>query len=54
MCKCCGKGHADKHVDLKEIKLLEKINAYRGEPGALIPVLQEAQEIYGYLPQGDH
>jgi len=51
MCKCCGKGHADKHVDLKEIKLLEKINAYRGEPGALIPVLQEAQEIYGYLPQ---
>lgn len=23
---------------------------YRGQPGALIPLLQEAQEIYGYLP----
>lgn len=24
---------------------------YRGQPGATIPLLQEAQEIYGYLPQ---
>lgn len=23
---------------------------YQGQPGALIPVLQKAQEIYGYLP----
>ncbi len=26
------------------------IEAYRGEPGALMPVLQQAQDIYGYLP----
>ena len=25
---------------------------HQGEDGALIPVLQEAQEIYGYLPEG--
>jgi NADH:ubiquinone oxidoreductase subunit E len=24
---------------------------YRGQEGALIPVLQDAQEIYGYLPE---
>jgi NADH:ubiquinone oxidoreductase subunit E len=25
--------------------------AYRGQPGALIPVLQKAQSFYGYLPK---
>jgi NADH:ubiquinone oxidoreductase subunit E len=29
----------------------EVLNHYRGERGALIPVLQEAQSIYGYLPE---
>jgi NADH:ubiquinone oxidoreductase subunit E len=32
----------------------EKLNAsiakHRDEPGAIIPILQEAQDIYGYLP----
>ncbi|MCK5119470.1 MAG: NAD(P)H-dependent oxidoreductase subunit E [Candidatus Latescibacteria bacterium] len=27
------------------------IAAYRGKPGALIPVLHEAQEVFGYLPK---
>ena len=31
-------------------KLLSCIQAHRGEPGALMPVLHEAQNIYGYLP----
>ncbi len=31
-------------------KLEEVIAAHKGEPGSLIPVLQKAQEIYGYLP----
>lgn len=31
-------------------KLDEIIKRYRGKPGALIPVLQEAQELIGYLP----
>lgn len=33
-----------------EERLLEVINAHRNEKGALIPILQEAQAIYGYLP----
>lgn len=31
-------------------KLDEIIRRYRGKPGALIPVLQEAQDLVGYLP----
>lgn len=31
-------------------KLLKTIEAHRGEAGALMPVLHEAQNIYGYLP----
>ncbi len=31
-------------------KLNEIIEKYKNQPGATIPVLQEAQNIYGYLP----
>ncbi len=34
----------------QEEQLVAVIEKYRGTPGALMPVLQEAQEIYGYLP----
>lgn len=34
----------------QEQKLNEVIEKYKGTKGALIPVLHEAQEIYGYLP----
>ena len=34
----------------QETKLNEAIAAHRDVPGALMPVLQKAQEIYGYLP----
>ncbi len=34
----------------KEKKLDEIIEKYRDTRGALIPVLHEAQEVYGYLP----
>lgn len=37
-------------VDEKEQKLQEIIEKYRNSKGALIPVLHEAQEVYGYLP----
>ena len=37
-------------VDEKEQKLQEVIEKYKDSKGALIPVLHEAQEIYGYLP----
>ena len=41
---CCG------CVDEKEKQLHEVIEKYKDTRGALIPVLHEAQEIYGYLP----
>ena len=34
----------------QEAKLIEVINRYKDIDGSLIPVLHEAQEIYGYLP----
>lgn len=34
----------------QESKLMEIIAAHKGQKGATIPVLHEAQEIYGYLP----
>ena len=34
----------------QEARLDEVISAYKGKSGALIPVLQKTQEIYGYLP----
>ncbi len=40
------KGTAEQHE-----KLLAIIERFKGQPGAAMPVLQEAQEIYGYLPE---
>ena len=34
----------------QEQKLIEMIAAHKSQRGALMPVLQGAQEIYGYLP----
>ena len=34
----------------QEAKLKEVIAKHKDDPGAVMPVLQEAQEIYGYLP----
>ena len=34
----------------QEEKLLKVIAEHKGEEGALIPVMHEAQDIYGYLP----
>mgnify|MGYP004466907083 CR=1 FL=1 len=34
----------------QEAKLIEVIDKYAGVKGAMMPILQEAQEIYGYLP----
>ena len=34
----------------KEQEQIEMIAAHKGQRGALMPVLQGAQEIYGYLP----
>lgn len=43
-CCCCG------GADVMNEKLQEIIAKYKDTKGALIPVLHEAQELYGYLP----
>ncbi|TYQ16468.1 UNVERIFIED_CONTAM: NAD(P)-dependent iron-only hydrogenase diaphorase component iron-sulfur protein [Acetivibrio alkalicellulosi] len=43
-CCCCGQ------VDERDEKLQEIIKKHKETKGALIPVLHEAQELYGYLP----
>ena len=35
----------------QEARLREVIAQYKGKPGATMPVLQAAQEIFGYLPE---
>ena len=39
----------EKVLDLTQLD--QVLQTYKGEGGAVIPVLQKAQEIYGYLPQ---
>ncbi len=39
-----------KGTNAQEIELREFIDTEKSQPGALMPVLQKAQEIYGYLP----
>jgi len=41
--KCCGN-------DLNSVKLKEVVEKYQTTKGALIPILHDAQGIYGYLP----
>ncbi|MCL2078281.1 MAG: NAD(P)H-dependent oxidoreductase subunit E [Oscillospiraceae bacterium] len=35
----------------QEAKLMEAIELHRSQPGPLMPVLQAAQDIYGYMPR---
>ncbi|MCD7726960.1 MAG: NADH-quinone oxidoreductase subunit NuoE [Ruminococcus sp.] len=37
-------------TEQQEAKLREIIASHKDEKGALMPVLQQAQEVYGYLP----
>ena len=47
---CCGCADGVKEeVVLKNLK--EVLKDYRSKPGALIPVLQIAQKMFGYLPE---
>lgn len=47
MAEACCHGISDE----KYQKLDEIINQYKGKPGGLIPVLHQAQLIFGYLPK---
>lgn len=37
-------------TEQQRLQLMECIEAHRGERGCLMPILHEAQNIYGYLP----
>ena len=39
-----------KGTEEQKAKLLEVISQYKGQKGALMPIMQGAQDIYGYLP----
>ena len=45
---CCGEEASEEEL---LARLDEVIESYQGKPGALIPVLQVAQGIFGYLPE---
>lgn len=47
-CACCCEEASDEEL---LARLDAVIDEYEGKPGALIPVLQIAQGIYGYLPE---
>ena len=47
-CSCSGpafRGTPEQEAALKEV-----IERHKADPGALMPIMQEAQGIYGYLP----
>ena len=44
-CNCCSDS------DQRYQALDEIINKYRNKPGALIPVLHQAEQLFGYLPE---
>jgi NADH-quinone oxidoreductase subunit E len=46
VCKCTG----EKVDSPQDLQLMDLLDHYRSYDGALIPVLQGAQDIYGYLP----
>jgi len=46
VCKCTG----EEVLTPQDEQLMGLLDHYRGYDGALIPVLQGAQDIYGYLP----
>ncbi len=49
-CCCCEKGQEPTEQELLA-RLNDVLDGYVGKPGALIPVLQIAQGLFGYLPE---
>lgn len=46
MCCCDCNNNMDKYAALQQV-----IDTLKNEPGALMPIMQQAQEIFGYLPE---
>jgi NADH:ubiquinone oxidoreductase subunit E len=48
-CSCCADIEVTEEQMLEQLE--EVLSEYREKPGALIPILQTAQTMFGYLPQ---
>ena len=46
MCCCDCNNNMDKYAALAQV-----IDELKNEPGALMPIMQRAQDIFGYLPE---
>ena len=46
MCCCDCNNNMDKYAALQQV-----IEELKNEPGALMPIMQRAQDIFGYLPE---
>ena len=46
MCCCDCNNNMDKYAALQQV-----IDELKNEPGALMPIMQRAQDIFGYLPE---
>ena len=46
MCCCDCNNNMDKYAALQQV-----IDELKNEPGCLMPVMQRAQDIFGYLPE---
>ncbi len=46
MCCCDCNNNLDKYAALQQV-----IDELKNEPGALMPIMQRAQDIFGYLPE---
>lgn len=46
-CQCkCSSGKEEKYAPIDRV-----IEKYQGQEGALIPILHQVQQVYGYLPE---
>ena len=46
MCSCNCNNNMDKYAALQQV-----IDELKNEPGCLMPIMQRAQDIFGYLPE---
>ena len=53
MCNCTTNGSGGQNLEVvSDLSLLEPVlKEYEGQTGAIISILQRAQDIYGYLPK---
>ncbi len=49
-CSCTNTENPASTIDME--KVYEILNKHKGQQGALMPILNELQDVFGYLPEG--